>query len=85
LYWLLNGKGTFPKSEKSQQPITPPKQKSVLNDFESSPLQDLFSSQDTPSNSFEKQIIPKHNIVKGKAIAKIIVLYTDGSFESFEN
>ncbi len=54
LYWLLNGKGSFPskKISSSSTPI-------------SSPHQGKIKSPD-------------------RAIAKIIILYEDGSFEPFE-
>jgi hypothetical protein len=54
LYWLLNGKGTFPSKK---EPTTP------------------LSLSTTPG--------PQHTNEE-KAIQKILVLYTDGSFETFE-
>jgi len=85
LYWLLNGKGTFPKSDTTVQSSTPPRPQSSFSDFDTSPTQDLFSDAEHHSNSIENHIAPKPSNVKSKAIAKIIVLYTDGSFEAFEN
>jgi len=54
LYWLLNGKGSFPaKKESAASPSLPP------------PTQ-------------VKNKIPE------RTVQKIIILYTDGSFETFE-
>ncbi|NNJ89859.1 MAG: helix-turn-helix transcriptional regulator [Eudoraea sp.] len=55
LYWLLNGKGTFPsrkESVTSPSPLSPP---------------------------------PIESIRTERTIQKIIILYTDGSFETFES
>ncbi len=54
LYWLLNGKGSFPSKKESTASASP-----------SSPTP-------IPSTSPER------------TIQKIIILYTDGSFETFE-
>lgn len=54
LYWLLNGKGTFPSKKESAT---------------------------TPSLS-SPSLIPNTNTER--TIQKIIILYTDGSFETFE-
>lgn len=85
LYWLLNGKGTFPKSDTTVQSSAPSRPQSSFSDFDTSPTQDLFSNPKHHSNPIEDRIATKSNDVKSKAIAKIIVLYTDGSFEAFEN
>ncbi|WP_405368165.1 MULTISPECIES: helix-turn-helix domain-containing protein [unclassified Nonlabens] len=87
LYWLLNGKGTYPKSDEA--PISPP----TRNNPAPTPLQkepsttktepistetnDLFSAPYTDNNPLP---IKKN---KGKNIQKVILLYDDGSFEYF--
>ncbi|MFD2725953.1 helix-turn-helix domain-containing protein [Hyunsoonleella rubra] len=60
LYWLLNGKGTFPKSE-------------TVSDTSSVP-----KSLETPI----QKISNKDN--KPKEIERIVIFYSDGSFENFE-
>ena len=85
LYWLLNGKGTFPKSNTTVQSSSPPRPQSSFSDFDTSPTQDLFSDAEHHSRAIENHITPKPSNIKSNAIAKIIVLYTDGSFEAFEN
>ncbi|MCY2687139.1 helix-turn-helix transcriptional regulator [Salinimicrobium sp. TH3] len=74
LYWLLNGKGSFPKKNDQAQVekpvrIPPPKNEA----------QDLFSSSSPlPSND--------HAVTSSsKKIKKVVILYTDGSFDAYEN
>ncbi|HSP12686.1 MAG TPA: helix-turn-helix transcriptional regulator [Salegentibacter sp.] len=75
LYWLLNGKGKFPKErsfspsqpEVSPKPITPTPQK------------------ENSSVGFQQKEIAQDFGQKGKQIRKIVIFYTDGSFEAFEN
>ncbi|QJP35579.1 helix-turn-helix domain-containing protein [Nonlabens sp. Ci31] len=85
--WLLNGKGTYPRSETPQtlptentSPTAIPEKK-AMESSRSEPMQtasqDLFS---TPDHK-ETNHIPKIN--KGKNIQKVILLYDDGSFEYF--
>lgn len=63
LYWLLNGKGTFPSS-KSSTSIEPPK--------ETNQSLNLQTSLD---------LTPKEE----KAIERIVIFYTDGSFKNYQN
>ncbi len=58
IYWLLNGKGSFPKVAASKQ-NTPPTP-SILN-----------TAQPNTSNS------------SGKKIQRIVVFYSDGTFEEY--
>lgn len=58
LYWLLNGKGTFPKQEE----------------------------ETTENTEMPKQVkikLPKGSS-KEKTIQRIVIFYSDGSFEDFE-
>jgi transcriptional regulator with XRE-family HTH domain len=85
--WLLNGKGTYPKSE---APPTPPTQsptptaapeKKAMESSRNEPMQ--AASQDLFSTPDHKEAIPTAQINKGKHIQKVILLYDDGSFEYF--
>lgn len=74
LYWLLNGKGSFPRKsgeQKKPEPTLPPTpQKEV---------QDLFTSTSRP---------PENEPVSAsssKRIKKIVILYSDGTFDAYEN
>lgn len=70
LYWLLNGKGSFPKSTadvvKKSEKVAPK----------------INSSTPSPSAS-ENQILPQGN--PSKKIQKIVIFYSDGTFDAFEN
>lgn len=59
LYWLLNGKGTFPKEEKSK----------------------IQSEEIASKNIIENISTINHD----KKIERIVIFYSDGSFQNFEN
>ena len=63
LYWLLNGKGTFPAEQDNHQ--NPTHSNEILN-------KDL-------DNKTNPTI---HN--QGKSVEKIVVLYQDGTFDTYE-
>ncbi len=72
LYWLLNGKGSFPNSDKRS--VSPRAPNQVVS---SGKQPDLFSETGTEA---------QERISSGsKAIHKIVIFYTDGSFEAFQN
>ncbi|MBC8754914.1 helix-turn-helix transcriptional regulator [Kordia sp. YSTF-M3] len=73
LYWLMNGKGSFPKITSAENVSTPtstsrPKieQQSIQQSF---PLGEKVAST-----------IPEN----GKIIDKIVIFYTDGTFEAYQ-
>ena len=74
LYWLLYGKGSFPKEEKKPAP-TP------------LPTEILFPEDNVLEDSEkERKIVPEIPVKKQKRqIQKIIFFYEDNSFEIFEN
>ena len=75
LYWLLNGKGNFPKkSEKDVSPSPPVTQSQKVPEL----ARDLFSEQ-------TEQPQPEIRKASGKNISKIVIFYTDGSFDAFQN
>jgi transcriptional regulator with XRE-family HTH domain len=86
LYWILNGKGTFPKSEKNFS-IQSTKQE-VTSDETNTP--DLFSTDQTNSkqpfinNEIEKKKISLSNN-DAKSIESIVIFYTDGSFKNYKS
>lgn len=61
LYWLLNGKGTFPKTPETEIPTTP-----------APSFEDLPKKISTSKHSTQKKI------------ERIVIFYSDGSFENFE-
>ena len=76
LYWLLNGRGDFPKKKIQDSKASTPPPGSLEKDL------DLFS--DTPEIETRPSPSPFGGNEK-KQIQKIIILYSDGSFDSFEN
>lgn len=74
LYWLLNGKGSFPKESSAS------KNSVKENPQETKPeVHDLFSSPSPLPKTAEQ---PPYT---SKMVKKVIILYTDGSFEAYEN
>lgn len=75
LYWLLNGKGSFPLgSEKekftgknSVSPVVPVAEKI-----------EKFQEKNDPTDNLQKPD-------KQKEIKKIVIFYSDGTFDAFEN
>ena len=85
LYWILNGKGTFPKSEKN---FSAQSAKQELSSDEINTL-DLFSTVQTSSksspvnNEMEKKTISLSNS-EVKTIERIVIFYSDGSFKNYQ-
>jgi len=74
--WLIDGKGSFPKSEITPTPIQKPEEKTTP-----------ILSQEKETVKTLPPIISELTSKKNgdKEITKIIVLYSDGSFEAFQN
>lgn len=72
LYWLLNGKGSFPK-EGNLNPSPAPSRIEPLPNRQA----DLFS--ESPGEIVKRMEAGK------RQIQKIVIFYSDGSFEAFEN
>ena len=77
LYWLLNGKGSFPPrtdsgNEKSvqQSKVDQSAQEPLKRNSEESTTKDVQVNQESSSN---------------KKVKRIVFFYEDGSFEAFEN
>ena len=81
LYWLLYGKGSFPKEEPREEPKEklPPKKVTPIAPPEI-PIPPIEPPQEKP---IEKNV-PLKDIPK-KGVQKIIFFYKDNSFEIFEN
>jgi transcriptional regulator with XRE-family HTH domain len=74
LYWLLNGKGHFPSS--SHKEIS-----TAVDPEEESQEEEKENPQSTLLESIEQKQMPSNK----KTIKKVIIFYSDGSFESYEN
>ena len=75
LYWLLNGKGSFPNSEK-QETKNP-----LAQSIPKKPESDISNNITEPS----QQAHEKTESSNSKKIERIVVFYTDGSFKSYSN
>ncbi len=73
LYWLLNGKGSFPMKEQKQS--APTSSGPVLPDNKP---QDLFSNHQEVASASPSQ-------EKTGKIRRIVIFYENGTFEAFEN
>ncbi|MDR5590143.1 helix-turn-helix transcriptional regulator [Christiangramia sp. SM2212] len=78
LYWLLNGKGSFPSNLDSNSEQNVVKKEQPKN--ESLPKENIQEASQEKSNAVN--FLPNRS---GKQIQKIVIFYTDGSFEAFEN
>lgn len=99
LYWLLYGKGTFPKSEnpmvkeekvKLENEIVPSSTPNPIN--ESVSEQDLFSQSDTNEKDISSDQVTTPSLTQSKSnsslpkeIEKIVFFYKDGTFEVYNN
>ena len=72
LYWLLNGKGTFPSSEVKTQIKTSPVPAAPIPETVNPLKNELEVRENVETKSFS-----------GRNIKKIVFFYEDGSFEAF--
>ncbi|MBU2060717.1 MAG: XRE family transcriptional regulator, partial [Bacteroidetes bacterium] len=84
LYWILNGKGVFPKVSVNQK-ISSPSSSSVHSANQEivppsivSPNEAIVSETNT-----NKQDSTAHELVKESEIDKIVIFYKDGTFKSY--
>ena len=95
LYWILNGKGTFPKSEiKIQEKIiyvpTPPneevKKNSDIKNESDLFSQNLMNENTAVKNNLEEKISNTQNLEQTKNssnIERIVIFYANGSFKEY--
>jgi len=80
LYWLMNGKGVFPKDEKPTQITTPQKPTPVKIEKETkTEVQNIPQTKPQTESEILKSIAPNN-----KTIDKIVIFYTDGTFKDFK-
>jgi transcriptional regulator with XRE-family HTH domain len=85
LYWILNGKGNFPKIEPSDENVESP----ILNSDSPTPI-DLFSKIEAPiemeknlNKTNSKQLPSDMNFEVSEEIEKIVFFYKNGTFKIF--
>jgi len=82
LYWLMNGKGVFPKEEKTETKIKETEKVEKVEEVEKKIL---------PSKNEKAEIPPLPSSAississSNKKIERIVIFYSDGSFQNFEN
>lgn len=92
LYWILNGKGSFPKSEKIEIKNTTPisiNKNEIISKTENQP--DLFSTgtRDEKNRVFEKNLdnfsnTQNYDIPSSSSeIDRIVVFYKNGTFKNY--
>ena len=96
LYWILNGKGTFPKSEYKMDPIisTPtPTTHTTIPETKIEIQTDLFSDKMTePKNRVDDKKINIISNTKNSAfsineaeIDRIVIFYANGTFKTYSS
>lgn len=86
LYWILNGKGSFPKNEDVVLEKTPPAAPTILD--RKNEVENLFTERksdvvDTPSEK-KSSIAPSTLETNNEsAIDKIVIFYKNGTFKSY--
>ncbi len=89
LYWILNGKGSFPKSENVVPTILEMENKSSSNaNTETNPELDLFSSEEkivSPTLSDRNAIESfKSENNSDEEIERIVVFFKNGTFKNYK-
>jgi len=77
LYWLMNGKGSFPKT--SQEEIVTTPLPTTSQKIEKQVVQQSLSLDEKVTST-----IPSSVSSNGKTIDKIVIFYTDGTFEAYQ-
>ncbi len=85
LYWILNGKGNFPKSEVNINLEIEKKSSASTPISESKNSTDLFSEIENPisenyTSKNETPISENHRTVKNENVDRIVIFYKDGTF-----
>ena len=85
LYWLLNGKGSFPKVANDPSPKETIISSSSQNDSVSTQKfkNDLFS--ETTQVDQANKVVSSFPSKRDKKISRVIIFYEDGTFDAFEN
>ncbi|WP_452230269.1 MULTISPECIES: helix-turn-helix domain-containing protein [unclassified Lacinutrix] len=82
LYWLMNGKGIFPKDNKSEVKIPEIEKVEKKIDPPKSEKEEISTS---PSSSISSSLNNSINASSEKKIERIVIFYSDGSFQNFDN
>lgn len=94
LYWILNGKGTFPKSELKSDPIVAAPTPIINNQMATNQIEktaDLFSEELTnKKNPTEEKLATNFLNTQNSGLQKnnseidrIVIFYTNGTFKTY--
>lgn len=84
LYWLMNGTGEFPKTNKTASDV--PALDVFNNTKQPTPKdQDIDLDHEQPSKTTPQRATISETLQKNAEIERIVVLFKDGSFKSYEN
>ena len=85
LYWILNGKGSFPKTDKQMAVELTNPGKEIRNQKSSTTIEnelDLFST--TPLHRKKAPVTLNGNTTT-QQIERIVIFYTDGTFKNYQS
>ena len=84
LYWLLNGKGNFPKSKDVDQKVIVA-QELTENQFNASQKNtiDLFTTSENQANSEKTDTNAPKTVSIDDEIERIVVFFTNGTFKNY--
>jgi transcriptional regulator with XRE-family HTH domain len=88
LYWILNGKGNFPKSDTISIPEIEKKVFAPTPIFDTEIKNDLFSEIEKPileniNLKNENIISENYKIPKNENVERIVIFYTNGTFSEY--
>lgn len=75
IYWLLNGKGSFPKADETNEAATP-------HPIPQKTVADLFSHEEQETSTGKQSESSSGNYIE-ENIERIVVFYTNGTFKSY--
>lgn len=79
LYWLLNGKGSFPKNSSTANSGAKIQSNQLKADFDDIPSQ----IETEPKREDFQKPVPESFSGKDESIERIVIFYRDGTFKSF--
>ena len=84
LYWLLNGKGSFPKVVNSPLPEKTTSSSAKIDKHTAPNFEDDLFSQTTQVNQIGSTVSSSSSKTN-KKISRVIIFYEDGTFDAYEN
>lgn len=76
LYWILNGKGNFPKNEREAKP-----NKTLFDTNQSSDAPEVSTTENVNENVNTETPVYKSSV--SSKVEKIVIFYSDGTFKEY--